>query len=267
MNNSEDIVKLVLEECKSLEHILNKNILNEYLKMHKIPEEYSALYLKQEVIADNALFFSKKKQYALHVINEEGVKINKRIIKGISTQRSDYPEFTKKKIVKLLNMIIETDVINFEMITNFIENTRVEMIKLISERHCSIARPSSFAKKEEDYIVEPYQVNAMRLWNKLEYDYFVEGTKGYLFRIKGIDNMCAPEKILNKLNILTTKDKSIVMPYEETILPDYYVIDVPAMIKLGWDSRVTPVLNAIKGKVLKINNDDEIIFGEDSFYE
>ncbi len=262
MYNSEEIVKIVLSECKSLEHILNDNILLEYLKLHKIPQEYSALYLKQEVIADNALFFSKKKQYGLHVI-----KVDKNIIKGISTQRSDYPEYTKKKIVELLDMVIKTDVIDFEKITNFIEETRKEILKLIFERHCSIARPSSFAKKEEDYIIDPYQVNAMRLWNKLEYDYFVEGTKGYLFRIQGIDNMNAPEKILNNLHILTRKDKSIVMPYEETILPEYYVIDVPAMIKFTWDSRITPVLNAIKGKILKINSNDEIIFGEDSFYE
>ena len=90
--------------------------------------------------------------------------------------------------------------------------------------------------------------HGMNFWNEVEYDYFVPGTRGYLFRITGIDQFRAPERVLKKLSGKAAPN-SIVIPFEEEKVPDYYHIDLNEAISFAWDSRVRELLEPMWAQI------------------
>ncbi len=248
MKTEEEIVNLVLDECKQLDDVLNNIILKKFAEIHNIEPEQSLFQLKQEVVAKNSIFLDVKKRYALFIINNEGKPCSKFDIKGMITQRSEYPAFTKEKITELLEMIVKTDQIDFENINRFCEVTRNEILSRCFNHDKSIAGMGSMRKDLDSYLKEPYGVTAMQLWNNLEYNYFVPGTKGYIFRIHGIDNEKAPKHIRMKSHLITNKNKYIAIPFEVERLPDYYIMDTAAQIKYAWDDRETEVMRVLRGE-------------------
>lgn len=239
------IVDLVLKNCHKLEEILNKQLLPEFIKFHRANPKYNHLKLKQEVLASNAVFFTKKK-YALFIINKEGKTVSEYDMKGLILRRSNYPSYTKEKIQILLDMILKTDKIDINEITQYINSVELEVKKLCKEHSKIISGAVNYRNKIEDYVGRaPYQVIGMELWNSLEYKYFVQGSKGYLFRINGINQMTAPQHILNKMNIIGSKNKHIVIPFEEEKLPEYYNINLEEQLKFVWGDRVSEVLSAL----------------------
>ena len=82
----------------------------------------------------------------------------------------------------------------------------------------------------------------MEWWNQIEYDYFVPGTRGYLYKLQGVDITLMPGKVKDRYQSLLSKigknsiDK-IVVPIEQPSLPKYYVPDVKAMLDFAWTDR------------------------------
>lgn len=251
----EEIVGIVLEESRSLEEYVNNYLMKEFGRIHNISESDNIFNVKQELVIKTAYFTDVKKRYVVHIVNKEGISTNKMDVKGFVTRRSDYPEFTKIKIMELLNLLVGfDDKISFKKINKFIEDTRIEILDLCEKNDSRIARPVSFNKTLDEYKSIPYQVKAMQLWNYLEYDYFVPGTKGYLFKIIDIDFNKAPKRILNKLhNINFKKSTSIVIPYEENYIPDYYIVNVDDMIQFAWDNRVDELISPLNYKLNRNN--------------
>lgn len=239
-----DITKSVLEECAKLEDILNKKLLPEFVKLHNIDPKYCHLQLKQEVLAESSIFFTKKK-YGLYIINKEGKNVSEYDIKGMILRRSNFPTFSKEKIYTLLDMILKENPLDINKIKTYIKNTEKEFIDLCKDHSKLISGAVSFSKPLSEYKAIPYQVHGMTLWNELEYKYFVPGTKGYLFRIKGIDVMSAPESIVEKVKRIGSNHNHIVIPYEEEKLPPYYILDSSAQIKFAWTDRVKEVVSAL----------------------
>jgi hypothetical protein len=239
-----DITEVVLRECAALENILNNTLLHEFVKLHNIDPKYCHLQLKQEVLAESSIFFTKKK-YGLYIINKEGKNVSEYDIKGMILRKSNFPEFSKEKIYTLLDMILKENPLDINKIKNYIKHTETEFIDLCKERSKIITGAVSFSKPLSEYKQIPYQVHGMILWNELEYKYFVPGTKGYLFRIKGIDVMNAPERVVEKIKRIGSNHKHIVIPYEEEKLPEYYIIDSSAQIKFAWADRVKEVVGAL----------------------
>lgn len=246
IDNDEKIVSIVLEECNKLEKILNDNLLKTFADMHNISSEFNQLKLKQEVIAKSAFFMDVKKKYGLHIINKEGKKVDELEIKGMVIRRSEYPEFTKIKIKEVLNMLLKNEHLDFKKINEFSEDVKQEAIRLIKEGDKQIAGTVSFAKDLSEYKTLTGHIKGMILWNDMEYDYFVPGTKGSSFRIKGVDHFNSPEKILKKVKLLTRKNTTIVLPFEEGNLPEYYIIDVQKQLEYVWTKRINEILRCFK---------------------
>ena len=61
--------------------------------------------IKQEVIAKSGLFVTKKR-YGLKIINDNGKKVNKMMVKGLDTVRSSFPMAMRDMLSKLLEDIL-----------------------------------------------------------------------------------------------------------------------------------------------------------------
>lgn len=260
MNNDEQIVDLILKESEKLENYLNKDLLVRFSKMHNVSEEENLFFLKQEVVAKNSYFLNVKKKYVLHIVNKEKVSVDKLFIKGLVTQRSDYPSITRNKIRRLCEILVKEEHKNkFVIVRQFVEDSRNELLKLCIEHSPTVARPVSFSKNIEDYTKIPPQIKAMNMWNDLMYHYFVRGTKGYLFKILGIDLNKAPEKVVrNAHNYL--KQDSIAIPYEEEKLPDWIIVDVKKMMNFAWEDRINEFLKPIQHLVSEKKEEEIDLF-------
>jgi hypothetical protein len=245
----ENIIKLILSEMDDITEVLNSSFMKEFGNLRNIKSENNILSLKQEIIARWGYFLNVKKKYALHLINKEGINTDKLETKGLITRRSDYPALTKKKIGDILDMLVMKDSVNTREIREFVLKTEAEMKELCLAGRKEVARPVSFSKEKEEYKKIPTQILGMELWNVCEYDYFVPGTKGYLFKILSIDQSKAPKKALGMSSRMTDKNKCVVLPYEEEQLPDYFVIDVDSMMDFCWTSRVNELLEPISNLV------------------
>ena len=260
--DDKEINQLVLDTSRELEEILNDGLLKEYAKLHNIDDKYNKFSLKQEIVGKGAFFLDVKKHYAIYVTNEEGVDVDKLVIKGLVTQRSDYPSFAKQKIKELLKLlIIEKYKNRTEMkkqILDFCEVSRLEILEKVITGQKEIARPVSFSKELTSYKRAPIQIQGMELWNFCEYDIFVPGTKGYLFKILGIDYDKAPDRIKGKQQEISNKQlQYIVLPIESERLPDYYIINVEEMMRFAWIDRVQELLKCAPWNNDVIQNNKE----------
>jgi len=136
---------------------------------------------------------------------------------------------------------------NFLKIREFALDKKNEMIDLCINGDPSIARMVNFSKPVEEYKNNevPFHVEAMLLWNKLEYECFFHGTKGHLFYIKGIDEIKAPERVRKNKHLITRKNTSIVIPEELERIPEYYIVDVEKMLKYCWINRYKEITDCI----------------------
>lgn len=244
MNKDDNIVKLIIDESKKLQDVLNEKLLSKFIELHNIPKDRSEFYSKQEIVAKRGYFLDVKKKYALRVVNKEGVPVEKIEETGLVTRRSDYPSFTKEKLKTIFNYLLMEEKIPFGLISKYIKEIELEIKGLILSGQKCIARPASFSKELESYKKIPYQVEGMNVWNILEYKYFIPGTKGYLFRITGIDPYIAPKRVIDRMGKIK-EFKWIAIPYEENSLPNYYKIDIDQMLSVAWTDRVKEFLKPV----------------------
>lgn len=250
MKKDDDVIDLIIRESKKLQDVLNNELLDKFIKLHNIPKDKSQFFSKQEIVAKRGYFLDVKKRYALRIVNKEGVPVEEIEEKGLITRRSDYPSLTKEKLKHIFDLLLKEDKISFKSISEYIRNTEIEIKTHIMRGEKCIARPASFSKELSSYKKIPYQVDGMEAWNILEYKYFVPGTKGYLFRITGIDPYIAPKRVSDNINKLK-EIRWMVIPYEEDCLPNYYKIDVDAMIAVSWTDRVNEFLRPVLPKINK----------------
>jgi hypothetical protein len=57
--------------------------------------------------------------------------------------------------------------------------------------------------------------------------------------------MKAPQRILDNMHLIGSKQKYMVLPAEEESLPDYYVCNVAEQLRFVWTDRVKEVLLAL----------------------
>lgn len=244
------LVELVLSECKILQDYINNDYFPKIVSQHNVKPEYNFIQAKQELVALRGYFPGTKKKYALNIINMEGVPVNEKEIKGLTTRRSDYSSFTRENISKIVDMLILNEVVEFSKIKDFIEEIRKILVDALSLRDLTLGRPVSFKQKLEDYKKIPSSILGMFMWNQLEYEYFTTGTKGYSFPILGIDENLLPIDKKKKLVGLTIP-KCIVVPHEEPKIPDYYILDMTEILAFAWDNRVDEIIDPIKAFIFK----------------
>ncbi len=246
--SKEKVAQLVLDEAQKIQEGPIRALLAEFGNLHNIDPQHNFFDAKQEVVADVGYFPGPKKKYALHLVNAEGVVVDEREDKGLIVRRSDYPQFTKEKVAELLALLVEAKSLSFSKVREHIDKTRGEIIELIELGDRQIARPVSFTKPLSQYSVMPMHIKGMLLFNEIEYNYFEPGVRGYMYRIRGIDQNLAPDHVRSRLPMVTIAN-NIVIPFEEDRLPEYYIIDKAAMLDFTWDDRVNELITPIKGKL------------------
>lgn len=250
-DDMEESIAKMEDWCVQLQDFLNDYIIANTVNNHNVDLKWNKLKLKNELVNRRG-FFLTKKRYVLYNIKKEGKPVDKVINMGLETKRSDYPNYTKKLLEELLDIILKETKLSINRINSFVEEKEKEMRKLINNRDKRAARPVSFSKRLEDYKKYPEHIIGMLNWNKLFYDTFGVGSKGYLFKIRGIDVDKAPEDILNKYEkFFRSQNKKlnyIVVP-EEDELPEYVIVDTEAMIKFAWKDRCKLLLDPIQKNI------------------
>ena len=103
--------------------------------------------IKQEVIAKSGLFVTKKR-YGLKIINDNGKKVNKLMVKGLDTVRSSFPIAMREMLSKLLEDILMD--VPKEQLDKFILNFKNSMKLMDFDK---IANPTG-VKKVTKYKVK-----------------------------------------------------------------------------------------------------------------
>jgi len=96
--------------------------LSEFTTRTNVRENH--LFFKRESIALTS-FFTRKKRYAMSVIDKEGVRYTKPeiVIKGLETQRTTIPKFVREALKQAITIILHED---NETLVKFIKNFEKE---------------------------------------------------------------------------------------------------------------------------------------------
>ena len=249
--SEEEKANKVKKNSDEIQEFLNKQIVEKMVIDHNVNLVSNRLVLKNELVIKRGIFL-KKKRYAIYVISQEGTKTDEIVSMGLDTKRSDYPSFTKDCLKQLLDLILKSEKFSLSQVKKFIDSKEIEFIHKAMEGEKSVAKPISFTKDIEDYKKIPQNINAMVNWNNLEYHAFSHGSKGYLFKVTGLNNETAPKEILDRFDreflSKNRKLEVICLPDEEQSLPKYYNIDVKDMVRFSWEDRTKLLLEPLIGK-------------------
>ena len=86
-------------------------------------------------------------------------------------------------------------------------------------------------------------------WNDLLYNSFEYGTRGYLYKLNGIDLSKAPKEIIENYNKRFVERgkvlETICIPDEINRLPEYFIPDMKDMLRFHWQDRYSQLLAPI----------------------
>ena len=103
IRNEDKMSKAILEIASEVQEYLNEGY--EYFAKKFCNLDKHGFDIKQEVIAKSGLFVTKKR-YGLKIINDNGKKVNKLMVKGLDTVRSSFPVAMREMLSKLLEDIL-----------------------------------------------------------------------------------------------------------------------------------------------------------------
>jgi len=103
ISNRKEMIKKTISVCQDFQKHINKKLdsyAKEFLNLDKHRFEF-----KQEVVAEGG-FFITKKRYALWIVNDEGIDVDKLLVKGIDVVRSNFPPGFKNLLSDVLKKIL-----------------------------------------------------------------------------------------------------------------------------------------------------------------
>ena len=103
IRNEDKMSKSILEIASEVQVYLNKGY--DYFAKKFCNLDKHRFDIKQEVIAKSGLFVTKKR-YGLKIINDNGKRVNKMMIKGLDTVRSSFPTAMREMLSKVLEDIL-----------------------------------------------------------------------------------------------------------------------------------------------------------------
>ncbi len=239
-----DTTEKIKELCDKVQTFLNKDIIPVIVKNHNAPIDTNRLELKNELIISRGLFLAKKR-YAIHVINIEGRDTDQVNYMGLEVKRSDYASKSKEFLKELIDIILKSEKVNLTKLFKFIDIKEKEFRQLIQKGDISIARPVSFGRDLKNYKKIPQGVIAMLAFNEISYNAHVVGSRGYMFRVGGIDLDKAPKEVVDNYNKFLAKGKKIeviAVPDDHDFLPNYYIPDMKGNLKFSFEDRYNLLL-------------------------
>jgi DNA polymerase elongation subunit (family B) len=238
-----------------VQDLLNNSVIKKITNMHNVEENKNRLDLKNELVIKRGLFLAKKR-YALYIISQEGNKTDTIKAMGLEIKRSDFSKTTKDYLNEVLKLILKSEKLSVPKVVDYVKEKEFEFSKILSSRITRIGRPVSFSKKLKEYKTISQGVKSMLNWNNLEYKVFDVGSRGYLFKLKGIDLNKAPELVIKNFNEHFLKKgvklETIAVPEEVENLPLYYIIDIKDMLKFAWIDRYSLLLEPLLTKKQEI---------------
>lgn len=105
IKDGDDVSSEFLKTCDVVESYINSNITEWFVKSFKTID--SRIVYKRETICDCGIFVGKK-HYILHVLDSEGIKVNKFKYSGVSVVKSTMPKLLKPHIKKVMETMIST---------------------------------------------------------------------------------------------------------------------------------------------------------------
>ena len=102
-SNDDQMTKVILNIANEVQSYLNRGY--DYFAKKFCNLDKHRFNIKQEVIAKSGLFVTKKR-YGLKIINDNGKRVNKMMIKGLDTVRSSFPVAMREMLGKLLEDIL-----------------------------------------------------------------------------------------------------------------------------------------------------------------
>jgi uracil-DNA glycosylase family 4 len=234
--------------CGKIQDYLNGEIMKEIVEAHNVRFEECKLVLKNELIISRGLFLAKKR-YAIHVTNNEGVKCDEVNYMGIEVKRSDFPSHSKVFLKELLDIVLKQENITVPKLFKFVHSKEKEFRKLILQGSKTVGRPVSFGKELKKYKTIPQGVRAMLAFNDISYTAHYPGSRGYMFRVRGIDYTKAPQEVIDNYEknfiVKGRKLEVIAIPDEEDFLPDYYIPDVTGNLDFAYTARYKLMLDPL----------------------
>ena len=103
IKNEDTMSKAILQIASEVQDYLNQGY--DYFAKKFCNLDKHRFDIKQEVIAKSGLFVTKKR-YGLKIINDNGKKVNKMMIKGLDVVRASFPLAMKEMLSKLLEDIL-----------------------------------------------------------------------------------------------------------------------------------------------------------------
>jgi DNA polymerase elongation subunit (family B) len=103
IKNEDRMSKSILQIASEVQDYLNQGY--DYFAKKFCNLDKHRFDIKQEVIAKSGLFVTKKR-YGLKIINDNGKKVNKMMIKGLDTVRSSFPTAMREMLSKVLEDIL-----------------------------------------------------------------------------------------------------------------------------------------------------------------
>ena len=103
IKNEDRMSKSILQIASEVQMHLNRSY--DYFAKKFCNLDKHRFDIKQEVIAKSGLFVTKKR-YGLKIINDNGKKVNKMMIKGLDTVRSSFPVAMREMLSKVLEDIL-----------------------------------------------------------------------------------------------------------------------------------------------------------------
>ena len=244
----ETSIQEMQEICSSIQNFINNQVVSRIINRHNVPVDKNRLKIKNELMCSRGLFVSKK-HYALYVIFQENKRVDEMTITGLEIKRRDFSSYTKECMKELLDIILKSEKISFNQIMSYVKEKEYEFIKRIRCGDKTVARPSGWKKKLEEYKVVPQGIYAMINWNDLLYNSFEYGTRGYLYKLNGIDLSKAPKEIIENYNKRFVERgkvlETICIPDEINRLPEYFIPDMKDMLRFHWQDRYSQLLAPI----------------------
>ena len=131
INDHDKMVELTLRECEKFQDHINTSMDMFAKRMINLDEH--RFVFKQEVIAPNGIFISKKR-YSLWIIDQEGVRVDELLVKGIDIVRSNFPKSFKVLLTDVITGLLKGEEKNTidDIVISFKRNMKDELIEDIA---------------------------------------------------------------------------------------------------------------------------------------
>ena len=168
MSSDTQMTKVILNIADEVQSYLNRGY--DYFAKKFCNLDKHRFDIKQEVIAKSGLFVTKKR-YGLKIVNDNGKKVNKMLVKGLDTVRSSFPDAMRVMLNKLLEDILmnvpkkELDkfIINFKNSMKLMDFNKIAIPISVKGLHKYRNKEGSLFKSH--YLRTPVHVKSALYYN------------------------------------------------------------------------------------------------------